>query len=584
MPMYDRETLKTHAADSYKTATNNEAPVNVAQRFTYRYGSDKRPKTDPGRQLVDEKTQVTRDGLGSPVQGVVGKEWKTTIRFAPVDPASGDATEVEATVLGPDHKLGEEPHKDACKNAGTLNRAIGKSAQTGYIKGHLLNNNLGGPGNDDRNLAAIPRATNTGGMLEHVERRLKTMVNERKGWVYFKATCSFADWKECRYANKLEFRWHELKPDGAGDPEPVPSSDGTCVLDVPSPKHYDDTDYTQPTSGRTKGVTKTGKTSDTLDDATAVADVPWHAIVLDDWATVKLRKKIIDVTAGDLGKLTARGATRLVDYLCSAPGDAEVSAFGAMKREVERCGGDVDAVPDPKLEAHAKTYEAERSARIAKLLSDVSGFLTEKVGGDAGPLSTRLEEALRDGDPLHVYNEAIAMLLKRLEVAQRRLQDKEDELVYTQLSVMSPPTMDDLDEQLFPDEHKLGDVFAVKEKRVFERMTGSDEKDSSRKQARLLLPNPKVPRKSTAERWLEAFERVYAAPPLAELRRLDPSPGARPVHERLITYFEQSNVFVDKAFLELLMNGLAKKSDDFLAYNRQLKTIPALAEAFRQVV
>ncbi|MGN6105390.1 MAG: hypothetical protein ACTHU0_09825 [Kofleriaceae bacterium] len=573
MPLFTNDTLPVHDGNQVKTAKNDESPRNALERYS-RSGL---PDTDPSRQLVDERVAVTRPGFGAPIQGQA-KSWTTSVRWGPVEPASRDGTEVEATVLGPDHKLGEEPHKDACPNAGRLNDKLGKAANSGYVKGHLLNHNLGGPGNDDRNLAAIPRSTNTGGMKDHVETRLKTLVNDHKAWVYFKAKVTHGDWKTYKYAKKLEFWWHELKPDVHGDPEKAPGTEGTCVMDIPKPSHYDETDYSQPTNDHTKGVTKDGKISADPDPATAKAELPWNAIVLTDWEAVKLRKQVLDIAAVEIQTLGAADAQKMADYLCQAPEADEQAALDWIKKEVERCASDNQAMPDPQLATKAKDYEAARHKRLEVMLGHVDGFLLVKLGGGAATVQAKLRQALLTDDPLQPYREAIEMLVQRLTRLQQENDRLGDELAYADYNVMSPGTMDQFHEAYFEEQHDEA-TYDDKAKRVLGLVMGP--KSGQREEARDTMRDlKKTKRRSSAETWLEVFKTMDASSaPLAELRALHPA--APNVHAQLLVYLEGTNAFVDNSLLGMLFEGLAKREPEtYLAYSQQLRGIPELASAF----
>lgn len=88
-----------------------------------------------------------------------------------------------ATRLGPDHLQGTQPaHRDknAAKGAYVWDKRTAKmKAESGrpYIAGHLLNHHVGGPGNDARNLVAIPADVNSK-METDVEDPVKELWND----------------------------------------------------------------------------------------------------------------------------------------------------------------------------------------------------------------------------------------------------------------------------------------------------------------------------------------------------------------------------------------------------------------------
>lgn len=118
-------------------------------------------------------------GRGVNVEGS-DAEWKTHVTWAA--PSADDGRLMEANPLGPDHPLGSAPDsaKATAKRKKQDERADYK---TTYVAGHLLSEQLGGPGDDVRNLAAIPTGINTDHERK-VESKVKKIVNEEHGWVY----------------------------------------------------------------------------------------------------------------------------------------------------------------------------------------------------------------------------------------------------------------------------------------------------------------------------------------------------------------------------------------------------------------
>jgi len=97
--------------------------------------------------------------------------------------------EMEAFPLGPDHKQGTPP-KSSAQNTlmSKLPTFVGYQAQHKYIRGHLLNDNVGGPG-IDKNLFPITANANK----EHesvIESKVKSWVNGDKQWVHYKVAVS----------------------------------------------------------------------------------------------------------------------------------------------------------------------------------------------------------------------------------------------------------------------------------------------------------------------------------------------------------------------------------------------------------
>lgn len=92
--------------------------------------------------------------------------------------AAGDTVgvDMEAESLGPSHGEGSGPSGSALSGVmGQLVTDPGKSNPSKYIKGHLLNDNIGGPGSAD-NLYPITAEANRA-HYDNVERTLRQWVN-----------------------------------------------------------------------------------------------------------------------------------------------------------------------------------------------------------------------------------------------------------------------------------------------------------------------------------------------------------------------------------------------------------------------
>lgn len=97
---------------------------------------------------------------------------------------SGMGISMTADPLTPLHGQGSGPSSRALQNVFTLLETQGETGSHGYIKGHLLNDNLGGPG-ESRNLFPITQTANS---RHHsmIERTAKELVNDRHYWVKYK--------------------------------------------------------------------------------------------------------------------------------------------------------------------------------------------------------------------------------------------------------------------------------------------------------------------------------------------------------------------------------------------------------------
>ncbi|MHA7879048.1 MAG: eCIS core domain-containing protein [Saccharospirillum sp.] len=101
--------------------------------------------------------------------------------------AGGDTVgvEMEAANLGPSHPRGSEPSSSAL--ADVMSRLVTNPSARNpskYIKGHLLNHHIGGPGTAE-NLYPITAEANSA-HLHQVESTVKDWVDTRLYWVYYK--------------------------------------------------------------------------------------------------------------------------------------------------------------------------------------------------------------------------------------------------------------------------------------------------------------------------------------------------------------------------------------------------------------
>lgn len=190
---------------------------------------------------------ATASGRGADVEGA-GVAWTTNITWGPV--RADDGTSMVANPLGPDHPLGSTPASDPKNSEHPWNkkrrdqesRAGGKQE---YRAGHLLNEGLGGPGDDARNLAAIPAVANSQHSTQ-VEQKVKKIVNEGHGWVYYKVETgqerdNGSSGKPI-YTAKLKCEWYQLDPNTWQQANPaagkVAGTDGKVSITIPPPSFY----------------------------------------------------------------------------------------------------------------------------------------------------------------------------------------------------------------------------------------------------------------------------------------------------------------------------------------------------------
>jgi Domain of unknown function (DUF4157)/DNA/RNA non-specific endonuclease len=144
--------------------------------------------------------------------GARAAELKTSITFGPVNGVQ-DGTRMTAHVLGPDHKIGDQPGSGQVWSKRTQDLHNASSKKMKYVAGHLLNHHLGGPGDDARNLAPIPSDVND--LHEsQVESVIKNLVNRQGRWVYYDVQVSHAIDNGVIYPSAFTCTWAQLDPAG----------------------------------------------------------------------------------------------------------------------------------------------------------------------------------------------------------------------------------------------------------------------------------------------------------------------------------------------------------------------------------
>lgn len=90
---------------------------------------------------------------------------------------------MDAKRLGPDHKQGTGPKDSALSSV--MNKLVtdpGEDGENKYIKGHLLNDNVGGPGLAEN---LFPITADANAKHKTIESKVKYWVNEKKYWVSY---------------------------------------------------------------------------------------------------------------------------------------------------------------------------------------------------------------------------------------------------------------------------------------------------------------------------------------------------------------------------------------------------------------
>lgn len=564
MPLYDEITLPTDV-DRVRTVDNAGKDKNLDQ-------------------------PLTRTGLGGKASKARDTEWKTTVTWDPIEPTCKDGTGVEATILGPDHKAGETPDKSiyVCPNVIWLNQIAGLDSNRGYVKGHLLNEKLGGPGNDCHNLTAIPRSTNTGGMKDHVEERMKALVNTARAWVYFKAKVTHTkvagteDVKEHIYASKLDFAWHELKDDGAGNPVKVDGTEGTVSLDVPPPDEYKDTDYSKPSDTRTYGATKTGKSDAKPDDTSAIADLPWNAIVLQDWDTAKKRADVMKIAKVEIMSIGAEDAKRIVDYLTEEHAPKEVELFQWLRDEVERLQKDERAKPSDDLAGKLDAYDQARGLRIKQVTDNVARFLDDKKCDEALRRAQRFRDELVKHDPLAPYRGLVGELLRRNQQLGKDKSELQDRVIDLGLGFEAP--MSPFSEWQVSEDIDPGETEQEKEKGVVDL----DERRKRVREHKLKEKPTKSSKDLFGQKPTRMAERtMYVLDELRKGKTVPPGFDALKsidefAHTLLCSYITADNLLCTRDMVWPWLRGFERdRSDVFVTLTLALSRLPSLVDLYR---
>lgn len=138
--------------------------------------------------MLGFSAQVTGTGSTNAPALTNPTSWKTNVKWDPAVNHIGQ--KMEAKPLGPDHKLGSKPKSNtvgakAAKDMETIAEGKIEGGKTKYVQGHLLNEQLGGPGDDARNLVPFTSQANAIHKTK-VENQIKNLVNLQHKWVNYK--------------------------------------------------------------------------------------------------------------------------------------------------------------------------------------------------------------------------------------------------------------------------------------------------------------------------------------------------------------------------------------------------------------
>lgn len=119
-----------------------------------------------------------------------GQRWYSQIKWKSVNDDTGDGQDVEANPLGPDHLLGSTTGGDNPKQVTDRTRFLSNYTGKEYVRGHLLNEQVGGSGKRAENLAAIPSLANKD-HSNNIEKKIVDWVKEG-AWLYYHLEIKFS--------------------------------------------------------------------------------------------------------------------------------------------------------------------------------------------------------------------------------------------------------------------------------------------------------------------------------------------------------------------------------------------------------
>jgi hypothetical protein len=329
--------------------------------------------------------------------------WRTEITWGATH-ACGDGTLMEARRLGPDHKQGDEPaHKDKKKVTNPTDHYIWDQRTTrlssaaggrAYIAGHLLNHHVGGPGNDARNLAAIPSDVNSK-MAANVEGPVKDLVNHKHAWLYYKAEVNHtpdAGSGNVWYANQFSFQWHQLD---ARTGEAVPGTAGNVSYAIQAPSVISANKAKAKQAPATFTPTLSLPMHDDVQPQTAVTMPAFDELVLEESSALRplliYQQSLIDVlrkmrlnpqfTAQSDVELSTSIANVMARYKPEAAETAAWTKIAALDVEI--------AALDPRKQSDLRSFAAAGDA-----LRDAIGDARTKRGARMGKLAAAVQMKL----------------------------------------------------------------------------------------------------------------------------------------------------------------------------------------------
>lgn len=177
---------------------------------------------EKGKKKIDkfEKVASLVEKIYPMIPSLAGKKYETRITYGPTDDRGG--TLMVAHPLGADNKdRGSKPDQSANFPPIWNFVANERHGHRLYIKGHLLNQNLGGPGDQLGNITPLSYSANSN-HLNAVEKSVKSVVLGDKKLVHYEVHINYpasqlqvpqgVKPKEGLLATSLSARWYELVP------------------------------------------------------------------------------------------------------------------------------------------------------------------------------------------------------------------------------------------------------------------------------------------------------------------------------------------------------------------------------------
>lgn len=354
-----------------------------------------------------DKLDHKATGLKGEAQHDSKKKVQTAIEWEPI--AHGQGKGVTATVLASDHPLGSvSDNKAINKSVKTLSSAAGNQD---YIAGHLLNHKLGGPGNDARNLTAIPGDVNSE-MANKVEDNVVEWVNKEHQIVYYKTEVDYDNDAGKDYASMLKITFGSYKEStDFSNPDPDNDLENKHTFELPinkpseylasnfgyirddnvvSPGYKDSSGKAYPWGGvnkvNTSAKLKFDKEKDVVLNTEAHIKIEFIAAAIYSLPISKLQKQVEEITkekteAGKQLELLTGKNKELVEEqrklsVLKFQLDSLQSQYDIEVEELERAEAYSESLEKEKIEMHERIVKLEETIDSQ---NDLAGKLTEQL-------------------------------------------------------------------------------------------------------------------------------------------------------------------------------------------------------------